>query len=315
VSDLTKELVLALLELLPEPVVVLDPSREGLPAVFANPAYLERRKESLSGLQGQSLAALLGEPADSPALASARERILRGESLPLRAQPDSPFYLAGTHLELRPLRSPAGKVQSCWCFFRTPGEKLAPTASADSAAVDVSGSHLRPVMREDRLTGLCHRDFFYDLYPRDFAIAAREGRAIAFYSVDVDALGAYNETFGRQAGDSVIRRVGRALAAGFRRAGDLITREEGGRFAALALGLDAEQARRHAETLAARVREMYIHHPHSKVARFVTVTVGVATLTPEPGQDPEALRGAATTALTGARDQGRNRIGVLALPL
>jgi len=47
----------------------------------------------------------------------------------------------------------------------------------------------------------------------------------------------------------------------------------------------------------------------------VTVTIGVATVTPEPGQRAEILRAAATTALARAREQGRNRVGLLTLPL
>ena len=106
---------------------------------------------------------------------------------------------------------------------------------------------------------------------------------------DIDALGVYNETFGRLAGDTVIRRVGRALAAGLRRASDVVARVEGGRFVGLAAGLDAEQARRHVQGLASRVREMYLHHPRSPVGRFVTVSSGVAQMLPGPGSSPEQL--------------------------
>jgi diguanylate cyclase (GGDEF)-like protein len=302
--------LLAVLELLPEPVVVLD--AQGVTALHANGPYLARQGGTLDGLKGQSLATLLGGGA---ALENLAERLDRGETVSVRAQPGAAFAVFGTPVELRALRDADG-VQSCWCFFRvpTPAAVRAPPAEAGVAG-DVSGVHAQPLLREDRLTGLCHPDFFNDLYPRDFAIAAREGRPLAFFAIDIDELGSYNDTFGRTAGDSVIRRVGRALSSALRRAGDLVTREAGGRYVALAIGLDVEQARRHAETLAARVRELYIHHPHSKTARFVTVTVGVATVTPEPGQRAEILRGAATTALARAREQGRNRIGLLTLPL
>ena len=98
-----------------------------------------------------------------------------------------------------------------------------------------------------------------------------------------------------------------------RRASDLMARVEGGRFIGLSTGLPAEQARRHGETLVARVRELHMHHPHSPVARFVTVSVGVAQCVPAPQATPEALLEAAHQALGDARAAGRNRVALRSL--
>ena len=88
----------------------------------------------------------------------------------------------------------------------------------------------------------------------------------------------------------------------------LLARSDGGRFIAMSSGLDLAQARRHGETLAARVRELHMHHPKSPVARVVTVSVGVAHLTPSPQSTPEQLLAAGRQALESARAAGRNRV-------
>jgi diguanylate cyclase (GGDEF)-like protein len=106
----------------------------------------------------------------------------------------------------------------------------------------------------------------------------------------------------------VIRRVGRTLLSALRRGSDLVARLDGGRFVGFATGMSHEQALRHAETLATRVRELHVHHPRSRVARFLTVSVGVATGVPSPGMRPDLLLDAATSALDAARQEGRNRV-------
>jgi hemerythrin len=143
--------------------------------------------------------------------------------------------------------------------------------------------------RDDRLTGLRHIDLFHEFFRRDFAIAQREGRPLALFVFDIDALGVYNDTFGRLAGDTVIRRVGRALLTGLRRASDLVSRVEGGRFIGLAAGLDAERAGAHAAGLATRVRELHLHHPRSPIGKVVTVSTGYTQSTPGPDETPETM--------------------------
>ena len=104
-------------------------------------------------------------------------------------------------------------------------------------------------MRDDRLTGLYNRGYFEELVRRDWAIAQRDGRSVAWFLFDIDALGLYNDTFGRNAGDACIRRVARTIAAHFRRASDLTARFEGGTVIAAGIGMTAELAAQHARII------------------------------------------------------------------
>ncbi len=287
-------LTLALLDQLLGAIAVVDLRIESLPVVLANQALTELRGFSREALCEAGLAGLLGESPQGPRAAELRRGFGSGETLTVRVALTDPVLGPYTaEIRFEPLRDDAGAVTHYAAFHDRVG--------LGGARTDLDAAVVRPPLaRDDRLTGLRHIDLFHEFYRRDFSIAQREGRMLAVFACDIDALGVYNDTFGRLAGDTVIRRVGRALLSGLRRAGDLVARVEGGRFVGLA-AMDAEQAGRHALTLAARVRDLHLHHPRAPLARVVTVTVGVAQVVPAPDATPEQLLRAAQQSLEAAR--------------
>ena len=264
---LSAEVALALLDGLPEGVAVVDAGTASWPVVYTNPALAALRGEAPEALQRLDFAALVRDAEDYADAAALQAALGRGESVRYRARTGATAGApAVLDVRLQPLRRPDGTLTHVVAYHQAHG--------ADAHLADA-----RPLLREDRLTGLCHADWFRELYKRDFAIASREGRLLTLFLVDIDSLGAYNDTFGHQAGDSVVRRVGRTLLSALRRGSDLVAR-----------------------------REMHVHHPRSRVARFVTVSVGVGTGVPSPGMRPDTLLEAATAALEQARADGRNRV-------
>jgi diguanylate cyclase (GGDEF)-like protein len=298
---LPESLTLALLDHLPEALAVIDARQEGMPVVLANQALVQLRGKAREEIIRAGLAGLLGEAPGHARGAEVATALARAEPLVLRVAIEPPSGPGSAEIRFEPLRDGAGGVTHVVCFH---------TAIAGAPPREAEPAHRPPLPREDRLTGLRHIEYFHEFYRRDFAIAQREGRAMTVFLCDIDALGVYNDTFGRQAGDSVIRRVGRALSSALRRASDLVARVEAGRFVGLSVGMDAMQVRRHAETLAARVRELHMHHPHSPVAKIVTVSIGAAHVVPAPTANPEQLLHAAQHALDSARAAGRNRVAI-----
>lgn len=287
-------LSLALLEHWPGAVAVVDVRDETLPVVLVNQSLAELRGSTAGEIRAAGLAYLLGDNAQAERMAALRLLFAAGDSTSLQVTLTDPAvgpYSA--ELRFEPLRDADGSVTHYAIFHDRVG----------LLAAHGDGAHppRPPVARDDRLTGLRHVDLFHEFYRRDFSIAQREGRALALFVFDIDSLGVYNETFGRLAGDTVIRRVGRALLTGLRRASDLVARVDGGRFVGLAAGMDAEQALRHAQALALRVRELHLHHPRSMVARVVTVSFGVAQMRPGPDASPEQLLREALGSLEAAR--------------
>jgi len=288
------ELTGALLDQLPGAVAVVDVRTEALPVVFANQALAELRGVTPEAVRGAGILGLVGE--DETRLGALRKAFAAGDTLLLRVAVNDP--LRGTFsadLRFEPLHTIEGAPTHYAAYPARVG-RAASRAEAEPSARP-------PVSRDDRLTGLRHIDLFHEFFRRDFAIAQREGRALALFVFDIDALGIYNDTFGRLAGDTVIRRVGRSLLAGLRRASDLVARVEGGRFVGLAAGMDAEQAQAYAATLAARVRELHLHHPRSPVAKVVTVSTGYAQAMPGPDQTPETMLRDALLSLDAGRTE------------
>jgi diguanylate cyclase (GGDEF)-like protein/PAS domain S-box-containing protein len=178
---------------------------------------------------------------------------------------------------------------------------------ADAAAAEI-------IQRVDVLTGLATRLWCEQMLVRDCSAAGREGRPLTLFLVHIDALERYAETFGRSGADACERRVGRALAAAFRRASDCLAHWEPGRFLAFASAMSLEQASTHAATLLARVRELRIHHPRSTAGRYLTASIGVGWGVPGRHGGEQALIAAAQMALGTAQGAGGDCVHAATLP-
>lgn len=298
-------LALALLEQLPDPVAVLDAREPGLPVVLVNGALEALVGQPRAELCRIGLAGLLGEPPDAPRVSEIVAQLVLGEGFSVSLQTGTHTQGLPASIRFEPLRDGSGAVTHFVSFHEV---AMAPPPEMPALPTDDTATAPKPpVPREDRLTGLRHIELFHELFRRDFAIAQREGRSLTLFLCDIDALGVYNDTFGRQAGDSVIRRVGRALWSGLRRASDLLARVEEGRFVGFSVGMSADEALKHGQTLVTRVRDLHMHHPRSPVGRVVTVSVGVASVLPEPATSPEHLLKLGQQALEHARFLGRDR--------
>ncbi len=159
---------------------------------------------------------------------------------------------------------------------------------------------LRRVLRTsslDQATGLLARTSFDELLRRDWRIARREQRGLTLMLFRVDELDAYQALFGRHASDACLRKVGHVIAGSLRRGGDAVARFAAGDFAVLIGGSSERQAKELAERIAAKVRELAIHHPRSAVDRYVTVSFGLGCITPAGDASADRLVTLATRDL------------------
>lgn len=286
-------------------VDALDPEHR---AVYSNREFSTLTGYSREELLGRNLRFLQGEDREQEARHRLRESMSRGE--PCRVllrnfRKDGGLFW--NELTLMPLKDSAGRITLWAGYHRDAGARLRtdPKSSRDS----LSGVHQPTaiVIRDDRLTGLFTQPYLEELLTRDWAVAQREGRSIAIFSIDIDALDLYNATFGRAAGDSTIRRVAHVLSGCLRRASDVTARADGGSFLAFARGLDAENALRLANIMTERVRELRIHHPRCTILRYITVSVGVAVSVPLAEDAVEVSLEKSQLQMRLAKTAGRNR--------
>ncbi len=203
-------------------------------------------------------------------------------------------------LVVQPLRDGEGPVTHFVGYYRDAGERM----RSDRLPAALPGW-----MREDRTTGLASRLHFDELLQREWGVARREERPLSLMLFDVDALGAYNEIFGRTGGDACIRRVARALSSSLRRSADIVARWDGGCLAVLVREGDVPVVLEFARRLGRRIVELQIHHPHASGSRFVTVTGGLASTTPRfEEESPARLVKAAEAVLKRAKYDARNSV-------
>jgi diguanylate cyclase (GGDEF)-like protein len=169
---------------------------------------------------------------------------------------------------------------------------------------------LRELMERDPLTGLKNRRSFDEHLQRIWMQAQRDQRSVAVIMVDADDFKAYNDTYGHQAGDDVLRRIGGVLREFGRRPLDLAARYGGEEFALIMNDVTVEHASKVGEQLRAAVAGLNIAHGTARAAGTVTLSVGVAIGKPELDRTPQGLVQLADEALYAAKAAGRNCVVV-----
>jgi diguanylate cyclase (GGDEF)-like protein len=155
----------------------------------------------------------------------------------------------------------------------------------------------------DPLTGLYNRRHFDTSARVLFAQAKRFLHPLGVLMIDIDHFKKFNDTYGHDAGDVVLREFAKALQATARQS-DVIVRYGGEEFAVLLAETGLNQARIAAERVLQAARNIVL--PIKGLERGqVTVSIGVSSF-PEHGDSPEILVKSADTSLYAAKAAGRN---------
>lgn len=320
----------AVLDSAPEGIVVCEARGPDYPLVYANAAFSRLSGYEPEELIGQDLRRLQSWDREQEGRGKLRGALARGESCRVLLRN---YRKDGTQfwneLLVQPLRvSPAGAI-SIEEASAADGAVAAGAVAAGAVAArathlvgfihDVSerersaarrGPMPMSRLREDRLSGLYSRPYFEELLQHDWQVGLREQRTLALLAFDIQELGVYNDTFGRAAGDACIRRVAGVISACFRRGSDVVTRWEGGCMVALSRSADPHGIPAFAAAIAQKVLEQHIHHPRAQRQKFVSISVGLASLVPSAERAPLNLIEAALRALTRAKQSPREPIAM-----
>jgi diguanylate cyclase (GGDEF)-like protein/PAS domain S-box-containing protein len=166
---------------------------------------------------------------------------------------------------------------------------------------------LERLSRVDGLTGIANRRCFDESLEAEIARCRRSKTPISLILCDIDYFKKFNDHYGHPAGDSCLSQVALVLQSCFMRAGEVVARYGGEEFAVVLPTITDEQCRNLCNTLQARIAEMGIPHEQSDVSKYVTLSVGVATVIPDEQCNSESLVTLADTALYQAKETGRNR--------
>jgi diguanylate cyclase (GGDEF)-like protein/PAS domain S-box-containing protein len=164
---------------------------------------------------------------------------------------------------------------------------------------------LETLSSTDLLTGLKNWRAFDEKLKEEFDRAQRYNLSLSFLRVDIDRFKQFNDEFGYQAGNELLKAVARVMTENAR-SHDTVARYGGEEFGVILPNTSREGTLIIAERLR---RSVAMLHPSNRV----TISIGISTLNLGMSEaaamtDAGALVRAADAALHKAKQSGRNRI-------
>jgi diguanylate cyclase (GGDEF)-like protein/PAS domain S-box-containing protein len=188
------------------------------------------------------------------------------------------------------------------------------TTFAGQVGLSIANIRLREALRtqsvRDALTGLYNRRYLEEVLAREVRRAARAGQSLGVLMIDLDHFKSFNDTYGHDAGDVVLRETGASLTKSIR-AEDFVCRFGGEEFVVILPTADLAASSMRAERLRMQMKELTVLHQGRSMG-MLTISVGVAVF-PEHGSSPKELMAAADGALYEAKRNGRDQIAIASL--
>lgn len=176
---------------------------------------------------------------------------------------------------------------------------------ANQAAVVIEKARLFNLATIDGLTGLVVRRHFQAKMEEEFRRAKRYGKHLSYLMTDIDHFKKFNDTWGHQIGDMVLREVAKCVQACARDT-DIAARYGGEEFAVILPETELDGAMLFAERLRQKVEESSFEGPKGPLK--VTISVGVCSLPVHTAETADEMIKLADDALYVAKENGRNRV-------
>jgi diguanylate cyclase (GGDEF)-like protein/PAS domain S-box-containing protein len=157
----------------------------------------------------------------------------------------------------------------------------------------------------DETTGLVNRCYLEEALPRELHRAARAKVPLTVTLLDLDRFHQVTDSYGREAGDAMLREVGRVMREHLRKS-DMACRYRGEEFVLVLPQSSPEATIERVEQICIALKNLELYHG-DKLLNGLTVSAGVATAGVDGATTRELLR-AARTALTGAKQAGGDRV-------
>jgi diguanylate cyclase (GGDEF)-like protein/PAS domain S-box-containing protein len=181
----------------------------------------------------------------------------------------------------------------------------------EAIKLSLSNLRLREKLREqatlDVLTGLYNRRFLDESLARELHRATRRQSPLCVAMLDIDHFKRFNDSFGHEAGDALLRELGRLLRDKVRRS-DISCRYGGEEFALVFPDSTLADTRKRVEELRAAVSSLDVRSGDQLLGK-ITLSAGIAQAGVADSRPSELLR-AADSALYAAKQAGRDCIAV-----
>ena len=183
------------------------------------------------------------------------------------------------------------------------------TTVAEQISLAFANLMLRETLKyqsvRDPLTGLFNRRHMEVSLERELLRAARDAKPVTVLMIDIDHFKRFNDTFGHEAGDVLLRELGATFNSQIR-GGDIVCRYGGEEFLVIMADTTLEAGCERAEKLRDMVTSLQIRY-RGETFRRITVSIGVAGF-PEHGSTASLIVKLADEALYRAKADGRDRV-------
>ena len=224
---------------------------------------------------------------------------------PMMAQGET---LGVFHLEMAPVHSP--ETEASEGGLTEVKQRLA-LSFVDHISLALANLDLRETLRNqsirDPLTGLYNRRYMDESLQQEMFRASRKKRSVGAILIDLDHFKRTNDMFGHEAGDTLLREVGKLLQQQSRKE-DIVCRYGGEEFLFILPETTLDVLQKRAEHLRTAVKALHVSH-HGQPLNTLTMSGGVAAF-PDHGRTAESLLQAADAALYRAKQEGRDRVVV-----
>ena len=202
------------------------------------------------------------------------------------------------NVTILPLRSATGKTDHvCLIIYDVTGVAI------NKRQLEAANQQLQELALRDGLTGLLNRRYWEQCLEREFARHMRYESPASLVIFDIDHFKRFNDTYGHQLGDEVIREVSR-LTKLFARETDFAGRYGGEEFVVLLPDTELNGAAQFAERLRSAIERLQIEHGDELLK--VTISLGVAEIR-DSMINHTILIEEADKALYQSKEGGRNR--------
>lgn len=160
----------------------------------------------------------------------------------------------------------------------------------------------------DGLTDLYNHRFFQEKMIECVENSKKSGKKFSLILTDIDFFKKFNDTYGHQAGDTVLRQVAKILKKYVKKT-DFVCRYGGEEMSVILINSDKETATKIAERLCKAVSSN-ICKLSEDLEVNVTISLGVSTY-PDNGDKPSELIEYSDKGLYYAKENGRNQVGIV----
>ena len=180
---------------------------------------------------------------------------------------------------------------------------------AEGIKIALSNLRLRELMHRqanhDTLTGLFNRRYLDDTLPRELNHARRKNSPISIAMLDIDHFKKFNDSFGHEAGDVILREIGHLFKESLRKS-DIACRYGGEEFVLVLLDSTQEESHGRLDMIREQVKNLQIRY-QEKLLGKMTLSIGIVEANGNM-LSAEELVTAADKALYAAKHAGRDCI-------